>query len=173
MKYTFKRTLAYLIDYALAFGLVMLLIQWAILTPLRPSLGITDTWFRNSWNMEFYVLLTISLPVWIYFTLQDASAKKGTVGKRIMKLAVVDAQTSERISYARAYFRTFLKLLPWEIAHAGVIFPEPSYYMDEPDVRILSIVGLVLFFVYFFSILLNKQHLSIYDKWVGVRVEEK
>lgn len=172
MKYFLKRTLAYLIDCFIAFAAVMLVIQWGILSHIRESIGITDTWFTSSVNMQLYVLTTISIPVWAYFTFFDSNRSKGTFGKRIFSLWVNDNK-NHKISVGKSFLRTLLKLLPWEIAHAGVIFPTPLYYEPAPEVRIASYIGLILFAVYIVSILIDKRKQSIYDKLLGTGVSER
>lgn len=171
MKYFFKRALAYSIDITVCYSFVMLVFQWAILSNLHASLGITKAWFANSLNMELYVLLTISLPVWIYFTYFDSKQAKGTLGKRVVKLEVYDAE-HKRIALGKSFFRTFFKLLPWELAHLGVIFPTPMYFEETPALRTLTIFGILLFSAYLLSILISPTNQSIYDKVVGTKVSE-
>ena len=172
MKYFLKRSLAYLIDCTICFSLVMLVIQWAILSHIRESVGITNEWFANSLNMELYVLLSISIPVWVYFTYFDSKKTKGTFGKRILKLSVSDDK-KRKIGLGKSFQRTLLKLAPWEIIHLGLIFPTPMYFEVEPEIRILTIIGILLFITYMASILLNSNRQSIYDKLIGTNVIEE
>ncbi|MDW3647132.1 MAG: RDD family protein [Bacteroidia bacterium] len=168
--YLLKRSLAYWIDCIIAFAIVMLFIQQLILVKIRGYIGIDKDWFQDAWNMEIYVLLSISLPVWLYFAFQDSSTKKGSLGKKWMKLAVTQLENGKKLSFAKALSRTLLKLLPWEIAHLGIIFPEPMYFAEDPQIRILSILGILLFLVYFLSISLNQKQQSLYDKWLNTHV---
>lgn len=161
--------MAYFLDCFICYGAIMLLLQWAVLSHLRPYLGITDDWFRDSLHVETYVLLTISLPVWLYFTYFDSFKTKGAYGKRIMKLAVIDEQ-QERIGIGKSFLRTAMKLLPWEIAHLGVIFPVPLYFQADAGIRPLTIIGIVLFVVYSLSILIDDNQRTMYDRWLGTRV---
>ncbi|WP_160114719.1 RDD family protein [Aquimarina sp. AU474] len=163
---------AYLIDCIICYSLVMLVIQWAILSNIRESLGITEEWFKSSLNMELYVLISISIPVWAYFVYFDSNKTKGTFGKRILKLSVRD-QENKTMSLSKSFQRTILKLAPWEIAHLGVIFPTPIYFENEPDIRILTIVGILLFSIYMISIVFNTNGQSLYDKLIGTKVIEK
>lgn len=172
MKYFIQRTLAYLIDCFIAFAIVMLIIQWGILSNIRDAIGITDTWFQSSINMQLYVLTTISIPVWIYFAYFDSEKSKGTFGKRIFKLVVKDSK-NQKISFGKSLFRTILKLLPWEIAHIGIIFPTPLYYEEEPAIRILSYIGLFLFAIYVISIWTDSRKRTIYDKVIGTFVSKE
>ncbi|MEQ9064876.1 MAG: RDD family protein [Vicingaceae bacterium] len=171
MKYFIDMTLAFFIDCFIAFTVVMLIIQWSILSHLRDSIGITDIWFQNSINMQLYVLTSISIPVWMYFAYFDSEKSKGTFGKRIFKLEVRDNK-NQKISFGKSLLRTISKLLPWEIAHIGVIFPTPIYYENEPAVRILSYVGLLLFTIYVISIWTDSRKQTIYDKVIGTVVSK-
>lgn len=172
MRYFLKRALAYIIDCIVCYSVVMLVIQWAVLNNFREQLGITDSWFENSLNMELYVLITISLPVWIYFTLLDSNRFKGTFGKRFCKLTVYNDNTKDKIEVSKSFYRTLLKLLPWEVAHLGVIFPTPMYFAEEPSIRFLTILGGLLFLLYAISIFLFKKHQSIYDVVLNTSVVE-
>lgn len=169
MKHFLKRSLAYFIDCGIAYTLIMLVIQWAIFSNIRGSIGIDDDWFKNSWNTELYVLTSISLPVWIYFIYFDSRKTKGTFGKRLLKLKVVDSD-ARQMSLGKSFIRTALKLAPWEIAHIGVVFPTPMHYESDPQIRILTIVGIALFIAYILSILFSVQGRSLYDRILGTRV---
>jgi uncharacterized RDD family membrane protein YckC len=147
----------------------MVVFQWGLASNLRHLVGITDDWFRDSWNMQLYVSLTISLPVWLYFSYFDSRHSKGTFGKRIFGFRVTDLKL-QPIGFGKAFIRTALKLLPWEIAHAGVIFPTPSYYEAEPDIRLMSIIGILLFVAYVLSILFNKERRALYEWMVNTKV---
>ena len=165
--------MAYFMDCLLVFSLIMLIFQWLILTPIRGYFVIDNTWFHDSLNMQLYVLLTISLPVWFYFAFLDSCKSNGTYGKRLMNLNVLNKDYLTKISFQKSFMRAIFKLFPWEIAHIGVIFPEPLYYAKNPDVRILTIIGIILFMVYFISIAIDKNSQSVYDKILGVMVKNK
>lgn len=169
MKYLMKRATAYLIDCIIAFTIVMLLFQWVVLSHVRGFFGITDLWFHDSWNMWLYVFISISLPIWFYFSYLDCRISKGTIGKRVMKLELTNLNRS-KIGFGKAAVRTVLKLLPWELAHIGVIFPSPLYYNPEPSVRTLTVLAIILFIVYVIYISVAKSNQSLYDKLLGTQV---
>lgn len=171
MKHFFKRAAAYAIDCLTCYAVVMLVLQLGLLTPLRTALGITEAWFFSSLNMWSYVLLTISLPVWSYFSYLDSERSKGTFGKRILKLSVRN-EDDTAVHLGKSWQRTLLKLAPWEIAHIGVIFPTPVYFAENPGVRILTIVGMLLFVIFMASVLIGTSGQSIYDKWLRTKVIE-
>lgn len=162
MELLFKRLVAYLIDclvvllYAGILALVSLQIHHAMdnaLTNTNPFIG----------QLVGFVSLTI--PAFLYFFLTERSAKRATIGKRIMKLKI-DGDGS-------IFLRNFLKLLPWEIAHTGVYWL--FYYSNqnaEPPiwVWILLILPQLMVLVYATSILVYKGESSLYDKIANTKV---
>ncbi len=167
--YFIKRALAYWIDCLVAFSTVMLVFQWAILSQFRDLIGITDEWFKDSINMHLYVLLTISIPVLLYFAYFDTKHAKGTFGKRLFKLEVKSV-SDHQISLGRSFLRTFLKLLPWEIAHIGVIYPEPVYFQQNANIHFVTYIGLFIFLVYVVGILVSSKRQTLYDRVVNTHV---
>ncbi len=172
IKLFFKRAVAYLIDCAICYSVIMLVLQWAILSNTRIWMGIDDAWFKDPLHLELYVILSISLPVWIYFTYFDSDRAKGTFGKWVFRLVVHD-HAGRKIGLRKSFQRTFFKLLPWEVIHLSLIFPTPIYFEQNPEFRLITIVGLLLFITYMISILLGKGKQSVYDKLLGSLVEEK
>lgn len=172
MKLFLKRYFAYLFDCGVSYAAVMLLLQWLVLSPIRKLWGIDEAWFHESWNLQLYVWISISLPVWCYFAFLDSQKARGTLGKRLLRVEVVNEQ-GNAIGLGKSFVRTFFKLLPWELAHVGVIFPSPLYFAESGDIRPLTIVGLVLLCVYALSILMSSNRQCIYDKVLGTHVQVK
>ena len=104
-----RRSVAYLLDIVLLF---------AVLAPLaflvRSVVGVRPVTGFEIWLVT---LTSFSIPVRLYFALSDASRTGTTLGKRMLKVAVTPHARSGRVTLPRAFVRTALKLLPWEIAH--------------------------------------------------------
>lgn len=64
------------------------------------------------------ILWNFSIPAWLYFIASDASASGATIGKRLLGIKVVTVGDG-RLNWRRAFLRTALKLLPWELVHIG------------------------------------------------------
>lgn len=116
-----RRFLAYALDVVMAFA-ALAAPQFAAARllgfPSWERLG------RNPYLVEAWVLATVSLPTWAYFTLADSSRARGTLGKRLLGLCVV-GRGGRRIGRRTALGRTALKLLPWELTHISIIVPNP------------------------------------------------
>lgn len=82
--------------------------------------------FDDPLGLEAFVLLTISLPSWLYFIALDASSRGATLGKRLMGLRV-ERVGGGRVSLGRAALRTMLKMAPWELTHSTLLVPVPLW----------------------------------------------
>ena len=103
-----RRVFAYLVDIAILFALLGpagFLIQHAF--GCSPSTG------PEIWRV---LILNFSIPVWIYFWLSDASVRGATLGKRIFRIRV-SREPGRALGPGRAFVRTAIKLLPWELVH--------------------------------------------------------
>jgi uncharacterized RDD family membrane protein YckC len=120
-------------------------------------------------RLEFWVLLTISLPTWLYFTLSESSNRQATLGKRLFRLRVTDLH-QERISRLRAFFRTLLKLLPWELTHLSLLLPTPIMTDPNPQPRLGLILVYLLLGLYMLSMIFTPRKRSLHDLLVGTLV---
>ncbi len=163
------RSIAYLIDFVIAFSFFAVT-QILVFKPLREALGIDDRWFLSGINTEFYTLLTISLPIWLYFAVCEQSRWQATAGKRLMKVKVFSATGQKPISFSVSLLRTAIKLLPWEIAHLANNFPEPLMYSSQPGFRLgFALVG-VLMGLYMALVALTKKRQGLHDLLAGTVV---
>lgn len=156
-----RRTGAYLIDILILFCVlapVGFLIQTAI--GVRPETG-TGIWVA--------ALLNFSAPAWLYFIFSDWSAQGATLGKRILRVRVSDLG-SGRISFAQAFLRTAVKLLPWELTHFFAFGLSPQ--LGEFSVIQWSgiVMADVLIVAYFTLMLATRGQRSVHDFAVGTIV---
>ena len=156
------RSIAYLVDCAIAFAFFALT-QLLVFRPLREALGLDEQWFRSGINTELYTLLTVSLPIWLYFAICEQSRWQATVGKRLMKVKVSSATSQKPIRFSVSLLRTVVKLLPWEIAHLSNNLPEPLWYSAQPGFRLgFALVG-VLMGLYMAMVTLTKKRQGLHD----------
>jgi uncharacterized RDD family membrane protein YckC len=157
-----RRGLAYLIDVLLMFA-GFVLTQWIIFVPMRMALGIPEEAFQDGWFTEGYTLLTASLPIWMYFSWMERSRWQATVGKRWLGLQTVDAVTGDRVRFGQSFFRTLIKLLPWELAHLTNNLPTPIWYEPNPGFRAGFALVPILITVYALLALFTKKNQSLHD----------
>ncbi len=116
-----RRLVAFALDWIVLFAaLVLPQALIGLLWDGWPLLHVDNG--RLAWS---WVVLTVSLPSWVYFTLGDSSARGATVGKRALRLAVRDAATGGALPRSRGLARTAVKLLPWELTHVMIFLPSP------------------------------------------------
>lgn len=84
----------------------------------------------HGYLIEAWVLLSISLPVWLYFI--GCEYYKGqTLGKRIFSLRVRSSHDHSNPTWSRVWLRTFIRLLPWELTHLIILIPEPWFSVAD------------------------------------------
>jgi len=108
-----RRVATFLIDYlvvALWMGLLFL---------ASGPLGLGALMGRSPALQHAAAFLTLTLPVLLYVAAFEASAWRGTVGRRLAGLRV-ERTDGERAGPLRTLVRNGVKLLPWEIAHAAL-----------------------------------------------------
>lgn len=108
-----RRIVAYFVDYfvfILPLLGVLSLAGWALRSfDISPS---SD----NAWLNHGIVILVLTVPIILYFALSEASQFQATLGKRLMKLSVVDT-SGERPPLKQTAIRAVVKFLPWEFFH--------------------------------------------------------
>jgi uncharacterized RDD family membrane protein YckC len=141
-------------------------------TWMMNALGRPLRWPENPLVGDLIAFITLVLPVILYFTLQESSSRRATWGKRKTGLLVVN-ERSERLTFGRALLRSFLKFLPWQIAHTSLFHWEGLPFAPaEPAPMVMVGFGLVYLLVgiYIASALISKQHRTPYDWAAGSSV---
>ena len=165
-----KRILAYFIDCILIFSFFYFT-QVTIFSSLREEIGINELWFRNGINTEVYVLITVSIPAWLYFSWFDSNLSRGTLGKRICRLSLTGLNF-HRVPFAKNLLRTILKLLPWELGHIANNIPVPLMYDENPEFRFAFIVSGIILTIYIITLFLSKGKFVLYDKFLKTMVDK-
>lgn len=170
-RYVVRRVAAYFIDVSLL-ALAVQGFQWG-LAAATGGFPFNALAARNSgWLIYGWMLLTVSLPIWLYFVLLERSAWRATLGKRLLGLEVA-ATTGESVSWRQAFGRTVLKLLPWEIFHLAFMLPTPLLSDPAPGFRPGFVVGAVVLLLYLLVLIQPPSRQSIHDLIVGTLVAER
>ena len=125
--------------------------------------------FATPLSSQVTGFLTITLPVTLYFALSESSSWMATWGKRRKGLKVVQAH-GRGLSRLRAFGRTALKFVPWELAHTCIW--QVRFATQEPSPLITLGFGLVWLLVgaNAVTLIVSKSNQAIYDQLVGTYV---
>lgn len=169
-----QRLGAFLLDYLLIAAYLVLLVIVSVglgFGPLRSVFGIL---FADPNRSEVSAFLLLVLPVLLYFAVCEHSSWQATWGKRKLGLRVTE-RSGARLSWPRSLVRSLLKLAPWELTHA-CLWRIPGWPLAPTTPSPIIIAGLVLVWVlvgaYLVSLLVSKQHQSLYD-WIAGTVVVK
>lgn len=164
MHLIFKRFLALIIDWVaiLIYACLLFVIMAALATAGVVTLGAV-----HPITGQLIGFLTLTLPVVLYCILCEAGSKHATIGKRMLKIEVAgDSLTTSQI-----VLRNVIKFLPWELAHAGILWIN---YINTPDtplwIWILLIAPQVVAIAYIMFMVSTKGSRSLYDMIAGTRV---
>jgi uncharacterized RDD family membrane protein YckC len=158
-----RRLFAFAVDWlvmllwgGLLFGSVMIATSGH---PPRPD---------NPWTAQAIGLLTMTLPVTLYFAFCESSALQASLGKRALGL-VVTGDTGERLAFASALRRNAIKFVPWELGHTvaqqAVFSGEGGFPAWLWGPALAALAGPVWWLV---SIIATGR--SPYDRWASARV---
>ena len=159
-----RRLGAFSVDWAVIalwgtalFGIVMLLTHGE---PMASA---------NPWMAQFLAFLCMTGPVILYFTFCECSSMQASLGKRVLKLRVLDEQ-GRRLRFASSLKRNLIKFLPWELGHMGA---QQAFYAGEAGpalwVWVPLLASMIIPVLWFFQLLKNGA--APYDLWAGARVQ--
>lgn len=157
-----SRIIALLWDYVIILGYLFLLFGVSFLE--RPLL--IQLFTSSPLSAEITGFILITLPVYLYFALCEGSKSHATWGKRIMGIEVAGVH-GQPIGLRSSFFRSALKLLPWELAHFTIWhIVTPTEYPEFIIYLLFAIVyGLVIGNL--ISALLSKNKQTLYDIVAG------
>ena len=164
-----KRLKAFAYDYLIIFAFIVVLagVNYGVILAGR-TLGKVSPLFESIVVKDIIAFLTLILPVILYFTFQESSSRQATWGKRKVGLVVVDSNGG-RLSCQKAFLRSIIKFLPWQIAHTSIY--QLSVVGFENKLPISAQIGFILTYllvgIYVISILTTKKHRTPYDLAAG------
>ncbi len=112
-----RRLAAYLIDYLVIAAYIALLFALAVVLRERTGPGLGEG--PNPMVGQLIGFVTLTLPVILYFAVMHASQRGATVGKRVLRLRVVN-MNGQQARFPQTLMRAVVKFLPWEIAHTAI-----------------------------------------------------
>ncbi|MCU1586227.1 MAG: putative integral rane protein [Microbacteriaceae bacterium] len=165
-----RRLLAWLVD--LATITVWVAITAAIGVPLFLATGVrtADPIVANLIGAAVMVI-----PVTLALSWLDSGSRRGSVGKRTLRISVVDRTTGLRVPFRRALLRTTLKVaVPWLIGHAAVYAIVFSSAVGQlpPSVWALTAVAYVMPIVYVVFLFVGSGR-TPYDRIARTEVRDR
>lgn len=157
-----RRIFAYLIDYAVIVMYIIcltLVSVYLVQSNLSPSAELTDKVRGHAIGF-----ITLTLPVWTYFTILEASGKNATLGKLALGLSV-RSEGNGSPNFRAIALRNFIKFVPWELAHASIWYVKGRPFLDEmPTLNlVICISALFIAFIYVFMLFLGNGQ-TLYDR---------
>ena len=149
-----RRFTALIIDY------LILLIYAGILFLFSPIVG--PLFQKSALQSELLGLILLVAPVFLYFSISEASHLKATPGKLLFHIKVIKIDGTN-FKYKDSFIRSFVKLIPWEFAHFAIwqfVFPNSNLIFIAQILVIISNILIILYLVFPF---LNKDARAIHD----------
>ncbi len=161
-----KRITAFALDYLIITSYLVVLLGVGItITTIAGPLEQISAPSASPILMDAIAFLTAILPVIMYFTFQEGSNFQATWGKRKVGIKVVNA-TGNKLSKRRAFLRSLVKFLPWQLAHTSLFHIKGWPFAPENPTPIVTtglILAQVLIVAYIITLMLNKMHRTPYD----------
>ena len=162
-----RRITAYVVDVGIAF--VALLVLQAVLYPINPLLRGTAS--TSSVMLQGWVTLTVTLPIIVFFGVSWASPSGATPGMRLLHIRVRSA-SGKRVPISRALLRGVILLVPFEVNHAVLFYPEPIWDTPSPGFRSSFLAVYALVFVYLAVTLWTPKRQGPHDLAAGTIVSK-
>ncbi|MFC4810940.1 RDD family protein [Paenibacillus sp. GCM10023250] len=168
MKFALRRLIAYWLDFVVLAG-VLVGLQAVI---YRATGGFPFDRLDRGYEIEAWVLGSMSLPVWAYFIVCETWQRR-TLGKRLLRLEVVTAERGAAVGFLRALGRTCIRLLPWEATHLIILVPEPWWDVEQPAHPSLIYIPNAVMVIYAAVLFATKGRMAIHDYAMRTRVKER
>jgi uncharacterized RDD family membrane protein YckC len=170
-----KRLKAFGLDYLIIFTYIAALlgVNYGLIL-VGGGLDEISPLFASTLAKDALAFVTLILPVILYFSLQESSTRQATWGKRKAGLRVISAK-GETLTRGRAFVRSLIKFLPWQIAHTSIYHIEGFPFAPvEPPPMVWFGFGLayLLVGIYIVSALVSKKHRTPYDWLAGAYMVE-
>lgn len=164
------RLVAWLIDWLVILGWAAVVAAVGVPLYLAGAMAHSSLLVVNA--VAFVALVG---PVTLALAGLEASAGRGSLGKRARRLVVVSAAAGTQISFARSLARNGLKVaVPWTLGHAAVyaITATSAFGTVPLYVWILTGSAYVLPVVYVVSLFLGSGR-TLYDRLAGTSVLQR
>jgi len=155
-----KRAGAFVLDYIIIF--VYLIVLTLLFLFLNNTSNADRFLFTTRVQSPVMGFLFVTLPITLYSAFGESSSHQATWGKQRLKLKVTD-YNGNKVGFWRAFARTLLKFIPWEISHTLVW---AIYFSPQTDPMLINYgFGLVYLLIglNIASLTMTKTHQTLYD----------
>jgi uncharacterized RDD family membrane protein YckC len=163
-----RRIVAWLLDYLLIAAYLVLMTAVSLGLRASPVQAGFNSAISQPVTAELLGFVLLTLPVVLYFALCEASPLRATLGKRALRLAVVEANGGQ-LTTRRALLREAVRFLPWELSHALLWRVALSPEHGSISFRVIAGFGVVyaLVLLYLATLFIGSQHRTAYDRLAG------
>ena len=163
-----RRLAAFMIDYCVIasyIGNLIIINLFLLQTELDPPSDLSE---KLAGHAQAFLLLTV--PVWLYFTLQEHSSAQATLGKRVLRIRVENYPTFKP-RFAQIAVRNGVRLLPWEISHAAIWYVPGTPFIDPmPTFNLAVCVATIVVASSYMVLLFFRDGRTPYDLAAGTWV---
>jgi len=117
---------------------------------------------KSAWQSEFFGVILLVAPVFLYFFLFEASYLKATPGKLIFHIKVIKIDGTN-FNYKNSFMRSLVKFIPWELAHFAIwqlVFPNSNFSFVAEYLLVITNILAVLYIAFPFF---NRKARAIHD----------
>lgn len=162
-----ERTKAFAFDYIFILG--YLIAMTALFLLLNALFGLIQWLFADRVWAQVSAFLVVTLPITLYFAIGESSVRQGTWGKQRLGLKVGD-RNRNRVGLWRAFARTMLKFVPWELSHTliwEIYFSGGSFppMMTYGFALVYILIGLNIA-----SLVMTNTNQAVYDLFAGTYI---
>ncbi|MHA2473831.1 MAG: RDD family protein [Promethearchaeota archaeon] len=119
----------------------------------------------SPFDVYIYLIISFSIPFWVYSILTDISKTGSTIGKKITRIQVI-ALEKEKLKLSQAIFRTIIKLLPWELTIISFFALSENWAnFDNFSITqiVLFVISSVLILIYLIFLIKRKGFKAFHD----------
>jgi uncharacterized RDD family membrane protein YckC len=169
----FRRIGAWLLDYLLIAAYLVLLTAVSLGLRASPVQAGFNSAISQPAAAELLGFFLLTLPVVLYFALCEASRWRATLGKRALRLAVVDEKGGS-LTLPHALLREAVRFLPWELSHA--LLWRVALSPDRGSISVFVTVGFAVVYalvgLYLLTLFVG-SHRTVYDRLAGSLVIQR
>ena len=117
---------------------------------------------KSAWQSEFFGVILLVAPVFLYFFLFEASYLKATPGKLLFHIKVIKIDGTN-FNYKNSFMRSLVKFIPWELAHFAIwqlVFPNSNFSFVAEYLLVITNILAVLYIAFPFF---NRRARAIHD----------